>query len=151
MRLLVLIPHRDALTHLRREKDRLFAEGFHGAHSFPLVAPLAQLRRPLSYDELRQAASWLCQAARCGKITPGGAAATPFTPQYAIAGHTLTLSGLPLPPPPLGADALQRRFSRIILCQTLQGGDSPLPALTPPIPFRIASLANMIIRALGPP
>ena len=56
LRLLVLVPHRDARLPLRTWSASLFAAGLHGAWSFPWAAPLAVLGRHLSAEELKRLA-----------------------------------------------------------------------------------------------
>jgi len=56
LRLLVLVPHRDARLPLRAWSDSLFAAGLLSGWSFPGVVPLALLKRPLSAGELRSLA-----------------------------------------------------------------------------------------------
>jgi hypothetical protein len=56
VRLLALVPHRDARLPLRKWSASLFAAGVPGAWSFPWAAPLALLKRPLSSEELKSLA-----------------------------------------------------------------------------------------------
>ena len=56
LRLLVLVPHRDVRRQLRTWSASLFNNGLSGAWSFPWVAPLAKLNRPLSAEELKRLA-----------------------------------------------------------------------------------------------
>ena len=59
LRLLVLVPHRDARLPLRAWSASLFAAGQYGAWSFPWVAPLAVLSRLLTTEELKRFARTL--------------------------------------------------------------------------------------------
>ena len=52
--LLVLVPHPEIRHRLRAFSAELFSAGLSGAWSFPHVAPLALLSRPLSAPELKQ-------------------------------------------------------------------------------------------------
>ena len=52
---LVLVPHRDT-------RGILYKENISGAYTFPLVAPLASLSKPLSADELKHTARSLRKA-----------------------------------------------------------------------------------------
>ena len=53
VQLLALVPHRDVRLVLQRWSAALFAAGLPGAWSFPWVAPLATLKRPLAAAELK--------------------------------------------------------------------------------------------------
>ncbi|MDR3302426.1 MAG: hypothetical protein LBT01_07880 [Spirochaetaceae bacterium] len=119
MRLLVLVPHRDAVTELRREKPQLFSEGFLGAYSFPLAAPLAALSAPLSIDALKDAAKLVRRQLRetggtDAKITGERRDTVPLCDEYSILGYALSLA-----PPPLNDAIVLQYFSKIVLCETL--------------------------------
>ena len=59
---LVLIPHRDARGILRKNSESFFKEEYSQVYTFPWVAPLASLSKPLKADELKHAARSLREA-----------------------------------------------------------------------------------------
>ncbi|MDR0387296.1 MAG: hypothetical protein LBH57_04595, partial [Treponema sp.] len=79
LRLAVLVPHRDSRRLAEACRPSLFAAGLTGAWSFPAVAPLARLSRPLTAAELKTLALSLRDATlaggRDGRIVTGAPAA----------------------------------------------------------------------------
>jgi hypothetical protein len=152
-RFLVLIPHRDAGRVLREYRRRLFAAGFWGAWSFPGLVPLAPLSRPLPEGELKTLARRFREASleggRGGWFRFGRAEALPL-PGQAPGG--LSLYG------PLLDLSLPAAFPRLVLAAALVKGDpaalpAALPAAPPmpeppPLAFRAAAVANMVLRPL---
>jgi hypothetical protein len=155
-RLLVLVPHRDARLPLRAWSASLFATGYPGAWSFPWLAPLTLLKRPLSAEELKR----LAHALRWQLNSEGGKfiakppsmcalpAEFPEGRAAFVYGPTLdTVLGDDFFEPV--ADAVSSRISPLILgtalIQEAEKGPVPInPASSPPqISFRAAALANM--------
>jgi hypothetical protein len=160
VRLLALVPHRDARLPLRKWSASLFAAGMPGAWSLPWVAPLALLKRPLSTDELKS----LARALRC-HINENGGKLTATTP--ALSALSTGASGkeekiifgpsLPIDFPAdffaTTAEAISRHITPLIIGAALLSGEEkaafhsssfitlPTP---PPISFRAAALANMV-------
>jgi hypothetical protein len=153
IRLLVLIPHRDARKLLRAWSGALFAAGMAGAWAFPWAAPLACLSRFLSARELRDAACALRELAGKGdgKFRGREAAISPFPPD-----GTPTVYGPRLEPggfeSVLSGGAAAKPvawFSPPVLGAALMTAPSPNPLPEPPaISFRAAALANMLISPL---
>jgi hypothetical protein len=65
---LVLVPHRDARTELRKYSDLLIKAGLTGVYNFPYTAPLASLSQALNNTELKNIAHALREAAGNNKI-----------------------------------------------------------------------------------
>jgi len=59
---LVLVPHRDTRIELKKHSNNLIKEGLTEVYPFPLVAPLASLKKPLESDELKKIAGSLRKA-----------------------------------------------------------------------------------------
>jgi hypothetical protein len=175
LRLLVLIPHRDARNLFRRWSEGLFAAGLSGAWAFPWAVPLACLSRPLLPAELREAAVALREslARGDGKMRTGAAGLCPlpasFSPPPPESGEMRPAAcgewnGPALYGPRLeggdpgqalrgaGAAKVLHCFSPLILGSALLEGPGESPGLgeaLPPPPetaFRVAALANMIYR-----
>jgi hypothetical protein len=159
LRLLALIPHRDARRNVRVWSGELFAAGMAGAWAFPWAVPLAILSRPLSPGELRDAAFALREANRRGdgKIRSLGAGLIPLGGLFpgnpggcpAIYGLALDLAVPGLAGSAAGA--LVRRLEPAVLgAALLEGPEEALPPEKfPPPPetaFRAAALVNMIYR-----
>ena len=75
-RFIILIPHRDICKPFGEYRQKLFAEGFSGAYSFPMAAPLAEVSRPFSRAELKELAGNIrkCTEKNDGKIRCSGTA-----------------------------------------------------------------------------
>jgi hypothetical protein len=163
LRLLVLVPHRDARLLLRNWSACLFKAGFPGAYSFPWVAPLAVLSRPLNAEELKHCALVLRKESlkvNRGKISAGNVTSLSF-PGNTLSdgfGQTGVLSGpgidITLCPGVLNTGVTAKIisfFSPLLIGACLGesavcgGGAFPPP---PEISFRAAALANMIYRPL---
>jgi hypothetical protein len=160
LKLLVLVPHRDAVPPLRAWSAALFAAGFNGAWSFPWAAPLAVLSRFLSAEELKRSARVLREQTlageRQGKIKTGPASCAFFPNGWPGGGGNAAVFGplldLEIPAPffEIGGKVLYR-FSPLALGAALVQGAVPADgsAFPPPqISFRAAALANMAYRPL---
>lgn len=151
LRLLVLVPHRDARLPLRKWSAAMFADGWDGAWSFPWVAPLALLAKPLSVDELKSLAGAIREQSLAngqgGKFTSEQTDRAVFPGGAAIFGPVINIR---LPDsffPPASAAKIISRFSPPVLGAALLLDKEPAPVLPPPpLSFRAAALANMICR-----
>jgi hypothetical protein len=156
LRLLVLVPHRDARRLLHAWSASLFAAGLHGAWSFPWVAPLAVTKRPIAGAELKALARSLREHVnQCGGkcvAGPPGTAALPVAPGSA----TLSVFGPSLNMEPPGSffeasgDTVLCRISppvvgAAVVQAACNGHLRPDP---PHVSFRAAALANMSLRPL---
>jgi hypothetical protein len=164
LKLLVLIPHRDAVLPLRAWSASLFRAGFVGAWSFPHAAPLALLSRFLSAEELKRSARALREQTlageRQGRVKTGPLSCASFPPfppdrpgggagNAAVFGPLLDLE---IPPAffEMSGKVLYR-FSPLTLGAALVGDAALSEAAAPPPPqlsFRAAALANMAYRPL---
>ncbi|MDR0494772.1 MAG: hypothetical protein LBG95_03995 [Treponema sp.] len=151
VRLLALVPHRDARLSLREWSASLFAAGVPGAWSFPWTAPLAQLKHFLSTEELKSLARTLRQYIGEGKFI-AGPPDTSSLPLH-LNGETASVFG-PVLRPELPGDFLSAvneavicRIEPLVIGSALMPFHAPLmndlPA-PPQISFRAAALANMI-------
>jgi len=155
MRFIILVPHRDALKPYDEYRQRLFAAGLYGAFSFPLSAPLSEVSRPFSHEELKE----LAQNIRArilrnpagnadGKITGNGNCQTVKASQLSFFGPSLDLpvdGGLF---PGSVEDKLLGIFNPTLLCTAL-AEKNPDNVETPAISFRAAYVANLAIRQLA--
>jgi hypothetical protein len=155
--LLVLVPHRDVRRLLRIWSASLFAFGVDGAWSFPWVAPLASLHRPLAAREIKPLAHQLRRHANLldgRKFTSRELAATAL-PTNKISGEMPQVFG-----PGLNIDlphdffepckeAAINPIAPVVLGSVLAHAPLPLdiPA-SPEIAFRAAALANMHLRPI---
>jgi len=141
---LVLVPHRDTRLLLRKYSGTLLKEGFEGAYSFPWVAPLASLLRPLNPQELKNIAHAFRKSAGNCKFNTEGTETIQFPPK----GNNEVLSGprLDLSLPPDLLKGIGDPFPSIIIGTRLfQGGQNMKPLPCPPaISFSAAAVANMI-------
>jgi hypothetical protein len=165
--LLVVVPHREPRSSLRKWSGRLFAAGFNGAWSFPWLAPLALLSLPFDTAELKSLALTLRGQSLAenseGKFKTGAAAESRFPDGAAgdgvpagrfVFGPLLCpgLRGMPFPES--ASEKILYRFSPVVLGSALlEGSGSPdfPPGDTPPPPelsFRAAAVANMNFRPL---
>lgn len=171
-RFAVLVPHRDSSRLVEACRPSLFAAGFYGAWSFPVVTPLARLRRPLTPPELKALAASLRQATlnngQAGKITTGEPeeAECPCLTDDAGAGGGPG-SGLRLRfwgpvlnlPVPNGPELrpweapVYIPMSKTILCAALTpdglpAAAGPNNAALPAVSFRAAAVANLTLKPL---
>jgi hypothetical protein len=148
----ILIPHITVAGPLRSLSRFLFAAGLPGAWSFPQAAPLAQVKRPFSPEELVSLALDLrSQTLPDGKITLGPPALVPCPLFPGFFGPALDL-----PPPPLPYPGILYPFPNLVLCTGLvPPGDAAILENIPDIPpvspafFRAAMVANLTIKPLS--
>jgi hypothetical protein len=147
----VLVPHRDVRLPLREWSGALFAAGLCGAWSFPWVSPLALAAKPFSSDELKILAGNMRNLAESsgGKFISGNAAPVLLDKNISVFGPALNMALPGLFFPPRLAAKIKSRFSPLALGAALLHGEEPPPALPPPLSFRAAALANMVIRPLA--
>jgi hypothetical protein len=167
IRLAVLVPHRDSRRLAEARRSSLFAAGFTGAWSFPAVAPLARLSRPLTAPELKALAASLREAVlaggRDGRIATGEPADLQCPGVDGGLEGALRFWGpsLDLPVPawediraietaesPAGMSSVYSPFSAAVLCAALVPGGVPPGVSLPVIPalsFRAAAVANMAV------
>lgn len=156
--MLALIPHRDILPALNGWRSALFAAGFSGARSLPVFCPLAVLRRPLTRDELRSAAAGLRALSGGGKFLGG----LPVSAELPAAdGGVLRVFGPslsagpeapPIEPPDVYAGAIAHSGAPLLAAAVLGADDAARPDAAelppaPPVSFRAAALANLVIHA----
>ena len=168
---LVLVPHRDIRRLLRAWSASLFAAGLEGAWSFPWVAALAQLRRPLAAETLKHLARQLRHEVNLvgGKFFTNGFAQRHVEPVIRGAQDTEKNSTSAAPHEVFGhvlqiepsdsffelcGEEIIRPFAPVILGSALHSSSSSVPltieATAPPeITFRVAALANMSFRPLN--
>jgi len=152
-RFIVLIPHRDSRGLLENYRQRLFAGGFAGAYAFPVLAPLAQVSRSFSPEELKALAHELrsLTLSNDGKITAGrpGRVVCPPAEGAVLFGPLLDL---PSPETISGLSNEKARFlfPQIVLCAALLGPKEETPDISglSVISFRAAGIANLAIRPL---
>ena len=157
MQFLALVPHRDTRLQLRAWSASLFGAGLDGAWSFPHVAPLAVLNRPLLRDELKSLAralrEYINNTALNGEISGGKFIARPPAAIVSAGDSSIKISifGTVLQPyicndffEPV-AGAVLNLFSPPVIGSALVQADSDITALPAPpeISFRAAALANM--------
>ena len=159
IRLLVLVPHRDSRLPLRAWSASLFAAGLPGAWSFPWVAPLAVLHRPLPSEQLTSLAHAMRQhvnqsggkiiagAPSCFAQVPAAIPANEQNESLSVFGPELNLA-LPDSFFSPAADALNCSLSPLVLGSALHSPLSPVAHPPPTVFFRAAALANMSLRPL---
>jgi len=142
---LALVPHRDCLPALEAYRRGLFAAGFDGAWSFPAVAPLALLGRPLDVGELKTASAEI-------RLLLGDMAISSPEQGLRDGWGEFRLFGpmLDMPLPDLPGDAVLQRWERPVLAPAiLASGDDAEPLIkavsgsTWTASFRAAALANL--------
>ncbi|MCL2139575.1 MAG: hypothetical protein FWH41_08625, partial [Treponema sp.] len=158
MRLIVLVPHRDARIPLRAWSGSLFAVSCYGAWSFPQVMPIAALSRPLPVDALKlmSTALRLEMNNSGGKITGAETAFSDF-PSFSDGCETLKAFGLAANISLSGdffkpaEKFLKYRFSPLVIAAALIDASFKTTSLAakltnpPETSFRAAALANMDI------
>jgi len=154
-RFIILIPGMDTHKLLNEYQNALFAKGFYGALSFPPVAPLAELSRPLNRDELKELAGNIrkLSAVHDGKISSAGIGLNDGFGEYSFFGLQLDFpANIPVIEELLSETArgkIARGFFPPVLCAALvHPGEKPLPKEGPALSFRAAALANLTIRPL---
>jgi len=150
-RFIILIPGRDTEKLLDEYRNALFARGFHGAYSFPPAAPLAELSRPFSRDELKKLAIHIRKLtmAHDGKISSAESCINAGFGKLSFFGPRLNL------PEDLfdetARSKIARTFFPVALCAALTDspGEEPRAEKCPALSFRAAALANITIRSLS--
>jgi hypothetical protein len=151
---LVLVPHRDCLPSLEAYRRVLFSRGFNGAFSFPAVAPLALLDRPLGSGLVKAAAAELREGLGDKKVTPQGLELCPAWGIFRFSGPGLDLPLISIPAP-AGSEfpvVLQRWEKPLLAPVLLAHGSDGNPFSDPvagPMPrfvsFRAMALANLAL------
>ena len=157
-RFIVLVPHRDSLGLFEEYRARLFAAGFPGAWSFPMAAPLASVSRFFSGDELEELARNIRELTKetDGKIFCSGSACAKFTTEDTEKKEDFSFFGVPLNLlveeaifPETARTKILSIFSPPVLCAALLAPKERPPSEEgPPLSFRAASIANLVIRPL---
>ena len=154
-RFIILIPGRDTEKILDEYRAALFARGLFGAYSFPPAAPLAELSRPFSRDELKKIAGNIrnLTMAHDGKISSSGSCTNDGFGKLSFFGPHLDL------PEELFSETakgkIARTFFPIVLCAALTDSGSnssvgdPQAEKCPALSFRAAAIANVTIRSLS--
>jgi hypothetical protein len=158
----VLVPHRDVEAALKAQSRFLFSAGFPGAYSFPHVAPLALLSRPLSAAALRALGKAFrketLKGGRDGRFSfdmPSLVLCPPRPSFPGFYGPSLDLNprGLPWP-----EDKSLYVFPSLVLCTALTVPGVPaeegrLAEAVKPSSFwfRAAALANLVVKPLAAP
>ena len=153
---IILIPHRDALNHLAAYREKLFAAGFYGAYSFPAAAPLAELKRPLNREELKETAKNLrgMTGENEGKFRCGGTSVIYDAGKFSFLGLLLNLPAGEGIFPAAARVKVLKSFVPPLLCAALirpdeiPPGNNSLFENAPLLSFRAAALANLAIRPL---
>jgi hypothetical protein len=157
LRLVVLIPHRDARGPLQSWSGELFTKGLPGAYSFPQVLPLAVVSHAFSAGELTGLAHALRDLGTSGGGDGMFRTGEAETALVLCPGGDITIYG-----PVLdfrlsetffgeAAAKIVYRPSPLVIGAAVLGVNEKLPAAIPPLPkisFRAAALANMIYRPL---
>ena len=148
-RLLVLVPHRDARLPLRAWSASLFSAGLPGAWSFPWLIPLAAVKHPYSGEALKSLAHSMRRHIGGGKCTATEAAAAVFPGSRGDTGIAVFGPALNIALPAHFFGDTAEPFSPLVIGAALLYGNAP-PALppAPPISFRAAAVANMVIKPL---
>ncbi|MDR2552038.1 MAG: hypothetical protein LBD31_02580 [Treponema sp.] len=150
----VLVPHRDCLPALRAYRRSLFTAGLAGAHSFPLVSPLALVERPLGPVELKPAAAELRAAMEDKKFCAGESLENMAEEAAAFPGGLFRFFGLRLELPFLPFPALLKNWEKPFLAPAILAPEEKAAAeaagISPPaLSFRAAALANLCLESAG--
>jgi len=152
-RFIILIPGRDTENLLYEYRTALFTKGFHGAYSFPPSAPLAEISRPFSRDELKKLATNIRKLtmANSGKITSAESCTNAGFGKLSFYGPRLDLPDDLFNETAKGKTA--RTFFPIVLCASIidsgSAGTELLAEKCPTLSFRAAAIANITIRSLN--
>ncbi len=157
LRLISLIPHRDAVKQADEYKQKMFAHGFSGAYSFPCLIPLALAQKPYTLGKLKNIAVFLrkmiseknLDGSSSGMCTLNKPCISDDLPGIILGGLSFDLprNGLLL----ANNDTVLPRF--VLGLGVLKAGtEESFLRFTkhvppPPILFRACSLANMIYSA----
>jgi hypothetical protein len=150
LRLIVIVPHRDALKAVNTYRRKLFEHGFSGAYSFPGIIPLFVTKKPYTLTELKQTAFSLKKIISShnpeGKFFSKQVDLINSLPQFSLGGLSfdISLDGLSikkddtaLPRFLLGLTFLKAGTEESFLMFT---NNEPPPFIS----FRACSVANMI-------
>jgi len=154
-RFISLIPSRDTEKFIEEYQTALFAKGFHGAYSFPPVAPLAEVLHPFSRDDLKKIAVNIRKLTMVhdGKITSAESCTNAGFEKLSFFGPhlDLTVSVIEEILCETAKGKIARTFSPIVLCAALTDSTeaNPLADKCPALSFRAAALANITIRYLN--
>jgi len=156
LRFIILIPHRDAVNHLARYREKLFSLGVYGAHSFPLAAPLARVSRPFTREELKELAAAIRGLTKenDGKFLCGAVSAVQRAGEISFFGPPLNLGEGETVFSPAQREKILKSFLPAVLCAAIVGqGNSTLnknilSEEAPILSFRVAALANLSLRPL---
>lgn len=161
-RLVALFPHEDAAASIHAFRRRLFAEGFPGAFSLPLCAPLFSCERPLPLGELKIVARLIREARGLSRFAASRPVELPW-PYRRDRGFPERLIVSPLEPKlpdfgsrepysPLGlivaADTGTEEPSPDWMMKALEGPTKEAFAEVFPVVFRAAFVANIAIKPL---
>jgi len=150
-RFIILIPHRDALRPFNAYREKLFSNGFYGAYSFPLSAPLAAVSSSFKREELKDLGRNIRNRTieNGGKITSKFIARTAFNGKSDFFGPVLNLKiDEGIFPQPARAKILNIIFPPILCASLINREEEPVHEEIPAISFRAASFANLVIRPL---
>jgi hypothetical protein len=153
-RFVILVPGGDTHKLLDEFRDALFAEGFYGAYSFPPAAPLAEVSRPFSRDELKKLAVCIrdLSAAHDGKISGAECCLKAGFGTLAFFGPLLDLPAAERLLSETAAGKIIRAFFPPVLCAALVdsgAANQHCPPRSANFSFRAAALANLAIRSLN--
>jgi hypothetical protein len=155
-RFIILIPGRDTEKLLDGYRAALFAKGVYGAYSFPPAAPLAELSRPFSRDELKELAGIIRKLtmAHDGKISGSECCSNTGFGDLSFFGPKLDIPAAGGLLSETARGKIARALFPPILCAALVHSGSgsaeknPQPEKGPAFSFRAAALANLAIRPL---
>ena len=150
-RFVILIPHRDALRLIAEYRKMLFSDGFYGAYSFPLAAPLALVSRSFDRAELKELGRNIRNLTKekDGKIVGSSAVQANCPGGFSFFGPGLNLQLKEDLFPASTKDKILHILSPPVLCVTLLGSEKmPVSKEEPALSFRAASLANLTLRPL---
>jgi len=154
---ITLIPGRDTEKLLDEYRAVLFAGGFYGAYSFPPAAPLAELSRPFSRDELKELAGRIrnLTMAHDGKITSAENCTSAGFGKLSFFGPRLNLLADHLAIEEILSETakgkIARSFFPTVLCAALtdSAGTDLKAEKCPALSFRAAAIANLALRSLN--
>ena len=151
---LVLLPHVDSQKLIHDHRQELFCNGFLGAYSFPIAAPLAILSRPLKIEEIKKisAETRKLTLKNEGKITTSSLslARCPDIEHFSRLSFYGPLFDIPFQEilMPIN-DKIFFLFPEPVICSALYKGDElPPTSLLKPFSFRAARIAILAIRPL---
>ena len=148
---IVLIPHRDALRPLVEMKTELFQRGIYGAHSLPVMAPLARVSKALSRDELQELGRNLRNLTmeRKGVIRCGAKALAAFSGELFFFGPALDIQIDEAIPERLRGKLIHTLTPAVLCTALVRSGENIDSLESPALSFRAAALANLSIRPLA--